>query len=265
MHTERNRVWVAGGGCAAVLMLVAASVASGGVVVDWSGDYVSASRNFYLPATIDSGGTRTYPYSFTNPITPNAGYTAPAGKSGPLYGALESTCTDGTARDFAAFRVQNESTNDTIYLQGESQVAGSLRGLIFFKKSDFLGKYGTGNLSLDRVRGRINLLALGDSGSIRFAVRDGGGQWYVSQTVRTTTGILEMEWLSGGNWGAWDPTGAPLAALPVAYAVAGSAIQDVTAFGYYFTASRGHSTFSIKVGDFKIEQIPAPGTLVTIQ
>ncbi len=234
-------------------------------IVDWGGDYVTGSRNLVLPTGVDNGGTRTFPYSATVPIIPNSDYTVPTGKSGAFYGALELTHTDGTPRNFLSFRVSNATTNDSIYLQGTNSTPGSIKGLFFFRKSDFLNGYSSATLSLTRLRGRFNLLTLGTSGTVRFAVRDGNDQWYVSQTVRTTVGLLEIGSLSDETWGAWNPSGSPLAALPATYNVAGSAINNVMAFGYYFTALRSDSTVSITLRDFQIEFIPQAATVISIK
>ncbi len=234
-------------------------------IVDWSGDYVTGSRSLDLPTGVDNGGTRTFPYSATVPIIPTTDYTAPPGKSGTFYGALEITHPDGTPRNFASQQITNSTTNDSIYLQGTSSTPGSLKGLFFFPKSGFLNGYSSGTLSLAQTKGRMNVMAFGDSGTIRLAVCDGNDQWYVSKTVRTTTGFLEINSLYDEDWGTWDPTGKPIADLPETYTVAGSTINDVKAFGYYFSASRGHSTVSIRLRDFQIESVPQDGTVFIIK
>ncbi len=255
-------------------LIVAAGLLLGGwtahpatakTIVDWGGDYVPGSRNLVLPTGVDNGGTRTFPYSATVPIIPNVDYTAPPGKSGTFYGALELTHLDGTPRNFFSLQITNSTTNDSIYLQGLTNSPASVRGLFFFPKSGFLNGYSSRTLSLAQTQGRMNVMAFGDSGTIRLAVRDGNSQWYVSQTVRTTTGFIEINSLSDETWGTWDPTGTPIAALPETYTVAGSTINDVTAFGYSFSASRSGSTVSIRLRDFQIEYIPQAATVIAIK
>ena len=251
--------------CATVVFVFTATLtATAKMIVDWGGDYVTGSRNMVLPSGIDNGGTRTFPYSASVQITPNSDYSVPAGKTGPIYGASELTSSDGTPRSFGAARVSNSDTNDWIYFQGISQVAGSLQGLTFFIQSDFLNGFNAGSLSLSNLKGHLNVTALNASGSVRMAVRDGNNAWFVSQAVRTSAGVFDIASLADQSWGSWDPTGAPLAALPSTFDTPGSSITGVTAFGYYFTASRT-SAPSINVRAFQIEFDSAKGTFIKVQ
>lgn len=236
-----------------------ASSARSDAIVDWGGAYVSGSRGFVLPTAEDDGGVRTFPYSDSAAITPASGYSTPAGKSGPFYGALELISNDGTPRNFAQAQVSRESgTGDSFMRVGQaSGVAGSVRGLVFFVKGNFLNGYDGVTLSLGGLSGEMNIRAIADTGSFRFAVRD-GSSWYLSETARTTTGDYTIDSLSVENWGLWDPTGSPVAALPAGYATSGGTLNDVTAFGFYFTASRSSSA-AVEVNSFQI--IPEPGTV----
>ncbi len=256
-------------------LIVAAGLLLGGwiahpatakTIVDWGGDYVTGSRDLVLPAGVDNGGTRTYPYSATVPITPGSSlYLAPEGKSGTFYGASELTSTDGTPRNFGAARVSNNGTNDWIYFQGVSQVGGSLQGLVFFSKAHFLNGFNTPTIPLDHLSGRVLIASLADSGLFRFAVRDGDNQWYLSQSSRTTPGSFVLASLAEESWGAWDPSGAPIASPPSSFAVAGTALADITGFGYYFYAARGASAPGTNVEAFQIDFVPQAATVIAIK
>ena len=248
------------------IILSTAWLASAELIVDWGGNYVGGSRSLELPAATDNGGMRTFEYSDTLSINPDADYTPPVGKTGPMYGAVQNTSLDGTARNFGAARISNDGDTDYLYLQGNSGIGGSLEGLIFFLKDDFLNGYDSPVLTLSGLSGTMLIRTLNTSGALRLAVQN-GTSWYLSETEQTATGTFEVSDLQAENWGAWDPTGAPLNAVPGTYSTSGSTLNNVTAVGYYFSAERDTSAAALAVDTFQLSTssaIPEPGSLMLV-
>lgn len=240
----------------ALLAVFAGSVSRAETLVHWGGDYTSGSRNMALPATITTGGTVTYPYSGTAALTPSTGYAPPADRSGAFFGALENISNDGTPRNFGAARVANNSTEDFLYVQGNSGVPGTVRGMFFFPKAGFLAG-GSGAISLDGVSGSLDIRTLTTTGTFRFAVQN-GSQWYVSESERTATGLFELADFAGDTWAAWDPATTPINPLPTTFSTSGGTLADIQAFGFTFTASRSDSTPSVSIDEFTIVAVPEP-------
>lgn len=219
-------------------------------VVDWGGEYVRKTTGLALPSTSVAGGTVTYPYSDSAPVTALTNYVAPSGRTGPIFAALQTTSGDGTAREFAKALVRHRPEGDDIYLQTESGVEGTnrVRGLFFAQKQDFLAGQGRAVPSLDGVRGRVNITAM-HRGTVRLAVLD-GERWYLSETNAIAAGLFAAENLGAQNWGAWDPTGAPFADAPSKFDTPGASLTNVSAFGFYFDAERAGSAVSFAFDAF---------------
>jgi hypothetical protein len=239
-----------------LLAMLAGSVCRAETLVHWGGDYVTGSRNMVLPATTTTGGTVTYPYSGTTALTPSSGYSPPADRSGAFFGALENISNDGTPRNFAAARVTNSATDDILYVQGNSGVPGTVRGLFFFPKAGFLAG-GSGAIGLGGVSGSLEIRTLATIGSFRFAVQN-GSQWYVSESQRTATGLFELADLAGETWAAWDPATTPIDPLPTTFSTSGGTLADIQAFGFTFSASRGDSAPSVSIEEFMVVAVPEP-------
>lgn len=224
-------------------------------IVFWGGDYVSGTTGFNLPTPVDSGNTRTWAYSDQNPLTPTSGYSAPAGQSEDFYGMLQSTSFDG-ASDFIAANFADNIDGDFFRLTQNNAI---IEGMFFFVKEDFLNGFDAVTLSLTGLTGKIGVREVtADSAAIHFAVQH-DGNWYLSESSTAASGSFEVADLGVGNWGAWDPTGAPFDSAPTTFDVAGSTLNDVEAVGFYFTAERGTQQVRLAFDEFEV--IPEPGTL----
>jgi hypothetical protein len=239
-----------------LLSMLAGSVGRAETLVHWGGDSVTGSRNMVLPATTTSGGTVTYAYSGTTALTPSSGYSPPADRSGAFFGALENISNDGTPRNLGAARVSNNLTDDFLYVQGNSGVPGTVRGLFFFPKAGFLAG-GSDAIALGGVSGSLEIRTLSATGSFRFAVQN-GSQWYVSESQRTATGLFDLADFAGETWAAWDPATTPIDPLPTTFSTSGGTLADIQAFGFTFSASRGDSTPSVSIEEFMVVAVPEP-------
>lgn len=222
-------------------------------IIFWGGDYVSGTVNLNLPASADDGNTRTWAYSDTTALSPSAGYTVPADRSGTFYGALQTVGT-ADAIDFTAANIGNSAAGDFMRFTADG---ASMQGLIFFQRNDFLTG-GSGSISVADLEGRLLLEENSPTdGTFRFAVLD-GTDWYISQyeTGSTVGGFTQS--FSTVNWAAWDPTGSTLPAVPETFETLSGDLTDVQAVGFYFNAERGSQD---RVGIREFEVIPEPGTL----
>ncbi len=228
-------------------------------VVNWGGDYVTANQNFVRPAAVTNGLVVTYTYSSNTAITPASGYTAPADRTGPIYGAWQVTSLTNVPIDTAQARIASNAAGDRIYLISPSLTNTQVRGLIFYNKQDFLNGYSNVTLSLNGVVGSMNIAAVADGQAIRYAVQS-GGSWYLSQTNKTAAGSFSNVSLQDQNWGLWDgPTSTNQWAAPVTFDTLGTSITDVSAFGFYFDIQRTSST-RIEVDSYVIA-VPEPSTI----
>ena len=227
-------------------------------VVNWGGDYVSANQNLVRPTAVTNGLVVTYTYSSNTAITPVSGYTAPAGRTGPIYGAWQVTSLTNVPVDIAQSRIANNAAGDRIYIISPSGTNTQVQGLIFYNKQDFLNGYSNVTLSLNGVVGSMNIAAVADGQAIRYAVQS-GGSWYLSETNKTTAGSFSNVSLQDQNWGVWDPSTTPFGTVPATFDTLGTSITDVSAFGFYFQIERATSA-SIELDSFVIA-VPEPSTI----
>lgn len=244
-------------GCGCLLLLLAREVpAETFPVVLWTGDYVTTTVNFKLPAASDNGSTRTWPYSDTTDITPTSGYTVPSGQSGTFYGMFQQT-TAGSPNNFSQIGFANDAAGDYFRLTGQNGTL--IETFIFFKKANFLNGFDAGTLAVNGLEGTIGVNSVaGDTITVRFALRH-NGTWYLSETTVNSTGSFNINNLGAGNWGAWNPSGSPAAAAPASFTTAGSSLTDVDALGFYFSAQRAGSAPRVWVNKFEILGTPASG------
>lgn len=219
-------------------------------VVDWGGEYVRKTTGLALPSTSVAGGTVTYPYSDSAPVTALTNYVAPSGRTGPIYAALQVESGDGTAREFFRALLRDRPEGDDIYLQTESGVTGTnrVRGLFFSQRQDFLGGKDRASVALDGLRGEVNITAM-HRGTVRLAALN-DGRWYLSETSAAAAGLFVADNLGAQNWGAWDPSGAPFADAPAKFDTPGASLTNVSAFGFYFDAERAGSAVSFAFDAF---------------
>ncbi|MBE2204017.1 MAG: PEP-CTERM sorting domain-containing protein [Chthoniobacterales bacterium] len=257
-------------GLGTAALLAITNVNSATVVADWGGDYVSVDQALAVPTPVGSAPTWTYKYSASTAISPASGYTAPSGKSGTFYGALEVTNSEAanaaSAWD-ASPRIQNNAAADRIRLRSKALAASgtsAVTGLVFFKKTDFLNSMSSpSQIKFDSTSNFTMSLAT-NVGSVRLAVLD-GSQWYLSSYNFTSgSGNISLSNLASENFGAWsiDSTSAPLPAVPGSFGIAGSTFTDIQAVGFYFSGSTNTTgvTPGVQATAFSVSAVPEPST-----
>ena len=221
---------------AALISLGMISHVQSAVVVQWGGDMVSGTEGLILPTPTTNGSTRTWGYGSSAPLlSPAANYSGQA-----IYGALQNTPGSGVAANLGSARIENVASVDELRIWGSTPSAGqtsTVNAFIFFTPnvaSTDTVTFTAGNSALSAT---VSLPSAA-SRETRFAVQS-GGVWYLSQTVATTsTSLFTLDDASIALWGVWDPTGAPLSAVPTSFTTLGSAFTDIEAIGFYSIATR---------------------------
>ncbi|MBE2205131.1 MAG: PEP-CTERM sorting domain-containing protein [Chthoniobacterales bacterium] len=241
---------------AALGLLLANATGNAATLVSWGGDYLTTSlQNFVLPTATDNSGVRTYEYSASTAIDPGSGvYSGPK-----FYGALQNNSGTSTPADFDASRVIDNSGTNQIRVWGNTPSAGitnTITGLIFFKPTLNIGETASFGVS-DQLNMTISMT--GASRLARFAVLN-NGQWYLSDDNFTANGAKSIT-PNGEMWGAWNPTGAPLASTPGSYTTNGSTFTDIEAVGYYFNISNTGANSRIDLTSYTATGtvVPEPG------
>ncbi len=264
-----------------VLLLTPLLEGQAATVVDWGGSsYVSTTTNLALPAANHAiPGSGIWAYSASTPISPGSGYTTPSGKSGTFYGGayLTRSDSDGTtsSRNWSLAQVTDGGTgNDFIdFYRGNSSGAFSYSGAAFvaFLKEDFLGEGNQNRITLDMDSSISATTSSMVSGSFRLAILS-EGQWYVSETSRTTLGTLSLSGsaLLTSNWAEWSPNGGAngqLGLVPALFGVSGSSFTNIEGFGILtsFNALPANgSRLQITAFSASAMVIPEPSTLALV-
>lgn len=214
-------------------------------LINWGGDYVTASQSLVGSSTTSPGVT-TYLYSSSTAKSPSstAGYTGPE-----FYGAFSLTNTSGTgtpAFSSGRYNVANSGTNDVIQFGTAAPTADTvtMRGLVFFEKAEFLNGGAIGAVTLDGTSSfSLNVTAL--AGTTRqaqiavYALSGGVWSWYLSSQKVTGVNMLSLTDAGDALWALYsiDNTTSPLNAPPTSYTVAGSSFADIGAVGYFFNVT----------------------------
>jgi len=162
---------------ALILLALCSTSAFAATIVDWGGSYVPSSFvNLNMTGNGTTGNTYTRYYSASTKLSPTSGYTAPSGKSGNFYGALETTQPSAVPTTLGQYRVQDNVAGDRIQLTGGSGVGtNTLLGFITFLRTDFLNGTSTGPaLSFDASSSLVlNIPAGTNATAVRMAVLNG--------------------------------------------------------------------------------------------
>ncbi len=228
------------------------SAASETTVVNWanSTSYVSSNYDFTPPASSTTvvGTARIYAYDPSILRPPESlVYTPPAGTTGYFNTGTWIDETGDSARTFPQ-RIFNHGSGDRIsFITGSlsSHEGISVFGAVFvsFLKDNFLNGadqkpilFGTD--AEDNPIGSLSLEIASTGGfPVRFAVLN-DGQWYLSQSSRTTSGTLAISSadILTSTWASWSPTGGAngrLGDAPTTFETLGSEFLDIQGFGYF--------------------------------
>lgn len=261
-----------------VLLLTSLLKGQAATVVDWgSGSYVSTATALALPsANYSVAGSGIWAYSASTPISPGSGYTAPPGKSSTFYGGAYLTRSDGegsaSTRNWSLAQVTDGGTGaDFIeFYRGNGSTVFSYSGGAFvaFMKEDFLSAGDQNPVTFDLESSFSATTSTLVSGSFRLAILS-EGQWYVSETFRTTLGTLSLSGnaLLTSQWAEWSPTGGAngrLGAVPSLFTTVGSSFTEIEGFGLLTSFDAALSSSSrVQISAFSVNAkvIPEPSTL----
>ena len=237
---------------------IAPSAINAATLIDWQGDYVPTTQQLAIGTPTANGTTNTWVYSSSVAKSPSSNYSGTV-----FYGAIMNDSAGGPLNLTQPQLVHNAAGDRITIGSNNSQNNQLIRGLFFFKKTNFANLSGASNITFDSSSA-ITIVNPGSSGTytLRAAVLD-GSQWYVSQTAQTAfSGTLSITNASTASWGAWNPSGAPIADDPSTFATAGSSFTDIQAVGYFFEAFRSSGTNAVSsvTSQITFSAVPEPTT-----
>lgn len=250
--------------------------ASATLIVSWGGNYVSANTPLDSSPTTGSNWI-TYNYSTTVPKSPSPvnGYTGPT-----FYGAVSLASSATEVPSFSTIGLVNGagSTNDSLRFQA-SVTSGSTwtaRGLVFFKKEDFLGGGANSTVVFDAssslsmaVTSGLNSTAPNTRryGAAVYALVDGTWNWYVSQSTGAGSSTFMINNLGSQLWAIYDidSATAPLNAIPTSsslFNTTGSEFDEVAMVGLFFNyVQTSNITFSVSSLEVNATVVPEPSKM----
>lgn len=255
MRTPVKQVLGKTGLLCGLAVFVAAS-AHASPIINFNGIYATSNLSFVLPTPVDSGGTRTWEYSDTTPITPAANYTGPA-----VYGGFQTQSTNGVPENLlwlSGLVKDGYGTTNTKLWAASTTTGSTLTAMFVFKPTVESGK----TVSFDATSSINYFMTTGDQGA-RFVLND-GGTWYISSNALTlaASSTLTGSSLLNSTWAAFDPVGvAPLPAFPVSgYTSLGSSFDNILGIGVYFSGNRPLSSQApyTSLGTFTVDAAVAP-------
>lgn len=262
-----------------IIAIFSTSHVNASPIVNWGGDYTSSNLWSQRGKTDLSKGI-LYAYNTATPISPSTATTDYSGTSSRFYGAVHLVSQNGpVAPSGNEIRVLNNGEQDYIYIRTQTASASNptnARGLLFWKKSDFLNGKDSENLSLsDLGKFTINVSqARSTSTSIRFAVQGNDGTWYLSETALTGSrfgeafGTFSLDAPATSMWGVWNVQGDPTSAISadsITYNVNGQDISDIVAVGFFFDANYNLPNAAwLGFDRFTVEAIPEAGSVALL-
>ncbi|MEM1325670.1 MAG: PKD domain-containing protein [Bacteroidota bacterium] len=180
------------------------------LVVQYSGDYVTSNirlrdGNPVVTSGIDGDNdgslddvTVSYPFSTTTPLSPTTGYTGPL-----FYGGFIGMEVDATNTNFSDQNIKNSSSGQDVFSL-RFQQPGTLHGVIYFDKTEFLNGGATSPVSFDALSEAILTTSRFENlGDTRWVVKE-AGVFYVSEL--TDAKFIDFDGDSDdGNWAVYDP------------------------------------------------------------
>jgi len=263
-------------------LLPAVPLKAANEVINWSGQYIndsSTAANLNVGTATTITGGQIWAYRDNVAKSPTSHYDT-AAASAKFYGVIQITSGSGTTGS-PTFRVNNGVDFDVLRLQTQSSAGDTpsvqLRGMLFWKKEDFLGGYSAAPaLSLDSLSNfTSNISFIQGNAEARFAVQS-NGQWYLSQaSFAKSTGasggagdLFVLDNLGTSLWAEWDldSATAPLNPVPLSFDIAASSLGDITAVGLYFSSeiTGGGRRSAFEFSTMQVTAIPeARSTVLT--
>jgi PKD repeat protein len=202
------------GATASTTRTVGATDGTSAVIVNFSGDLVTASTNFRngnpttTAADLDADGTADdsfsqYAFSTTTALSPTTGYTGPR-----FFGGVRGETLNNTTTALGERSIVNNATTDAFGVRHQPAAGISARLFLVFyvDKADFLAGGATTPVKFDYLsRFRMTNPRFENLGEVRWLVRD-GTQFYVSETLASSGGTLTFANNNDdGRWAPFDP------------------------------------------------------------
>lgn len=236
-------------------------------LVNWGGQYVTASTDLNNKNANTSGNTRGTNFSLSTVLSPTAGYS---GTSATFYGGGATTLVSGTSLGWQDFRIQNQGSADMIDFTVNSGVdQHTMSVALVWQKPDFLTS--TATVIFDpssQLRTVINNASTGpmSDAQARWLVMD-GGTMYLSQVVfAPTAGTYTynpfVDGFSDGSWAPYTPSGLNTNFDQVAATFGTHKFTDISGVGIYFEhdVPRENMHWSIE-GFSATAAVPEPATV----
>ncbi len=274
-----------------------AGAAQAAAIVDWGGDYVTATQdtqrgaggpkysfNTFVSGTGNSGIDKSRALSLSSQLNPTIGaaYSAPTGKSETFYGGVAAArlFSGSTETTTTAVQVVDNGATDRIRLAasittGNQNAQGAE---LFFTKTGFLNGFDSQTLSLDQSAAThidgfsVNLVSKA-VWTVKLAVINAGTFYIADYTVvdglnaLDSTALASMTFSSASLMdGSYFHMGGP----NFGTAISGNTLNDVTAFGliaYTFNAGFGNHSAELIVDSVQVSAvsvIPEPASVALL-
>lgn len=232
--------------------------------VNWSGSFLSHTGSGQRIELGPEDGIKdkegkeigaAFPYSEDKPKSPSSDKYDSSKPSALFYGAFEVFNPSIPASELA---LKVRPLNQIQGLNGENAFSiGSappgnaaetfMKGLIFWKKSDFLAGWSEKKMSWKDIQG-LSMNANRFNGKmggnvIRFAVQS-GGKWYLSESDYRKPGNFVI---NDSKWTEWVPS-IPFPPVPESFSVQDKVLEDITAVGIYFEIGSSVANLSAVLG-----------------
>ena len=247
-------------------------------ILNFGGDYVSSTltggRAGVASSEAGVGGfdtnddgdqldnLRSVPFNGTATWNPTSGYTGPN-----YYGGIVATRSANSTASTLVTGMHENGSADGIQLGAGSggSGGGAIRAVVLFAKADFLNGGDTNLVTFDGLSNMsLTVYNVSAGGSptfqVRFVVRDGASNYYLSESNSTFTGSngtsFSIANLATQNFAAYtglaDGVTGPIDWDGTSYSTLGSTFGNITGAGFYFQsdsgqtiATKGFSAFSV--------------------
>lgn len=243
-----------------------------GFLVNWGGNYVSASTDLNNKNANTSGNDQGTNFSLTTVLSPTAGYS---GTSATFYGGGVANLTTGTTLGWSNFQIQNQGSADMIDFSiqhGNDQHTFSTA--LVWLKNDFL--LTSPQISFDASSQFAMSLTNAPTSAMnnaqaRWLVQDGSTIYLSQVAFAPTNGNYTynpfVDATNDGMWAVYAPSGLNINFDQVGAAFANHKFTDITAVGVYFESDVHENTgqpFGWSIPGFSVSAVPEPASLLLI-
>jgi hypothetical protein len=274
-----------------ILLVSPASLNAGLLIVDWGGNYVSATQDlqgkntFFDNDNIDADGDGTADdsiggrlFSESTAFSPTTGYSGTSGTfyGGAITGNQDNPTTLSGTTPFDELGIQNQGPNDELEVTASSH--GHFHDVhmaVYWDKADFLNGGDsfpvffdeTSSVTVDLNEGSAENLV---DAEVRLVVRDDLGNFWLSETAYVSPSQnSSFTWDSAnqgfsttddGNWASYDPNatfpGATSAGSDLRFdqdsaTFSSQDFSSITGIGFFFEQDTFHNNIGFHVSGFE--------------